>query len=41
LRKEPETGRRAWLETFMSTHPCACDELKPVIVDYLLERSRR
>ena len=40
IRKEPETERRAWIESFMTLHPCACDELKPVIVNYLLERSR-
>jgi hypothetical protein len=41
IRKEPEAERRAWIESFMTLHPCARDELKPVIVDYLLERSRR
>jgi hypothetical protein len=40
IRKEPEAERRTWIVSFMSLHPCACDDLKPVIVDYLLERSR-
>ena len=40
VRKEPEAERRAWIESFMTLYPCASDELKPVIVDYLLERSR-
>jgi hypothetical protein len=40
IRKEPEAERRAWIESFMTLHPCASDDLKPVIVDYLLERSR-
>lgn len=39
IRKEPEVERRAWIESFMTLHPCASDDLKPVIVEYLLERS--
>ncbi len=37
----PEAERRAWIERFMAQHPCACDEARPLIVDYLLERTRR
>jgi hypothetical protein len=33
--------RRAWLQKFMALHPCECDEVKPEILDYLVERSRR
>jgi hypothetical protein len=40
IPKRPEAERRAWIEAFMALHPCKCDDLKPAIVDYLLERSR-
>lgn len=33
--------RRAWIEAFMARHPCHCDDMKPAILDYLTERSRR
>jgi hypothetical protein len=33
--------RRAWLQKFMALHPCECDEVKPDILDYLVEQSRR
>lgn len=36
-----DAQRRAWLESFMTRHPCQCDEMKPAILDYLVERSRR
>lgn len=36
-----DTARRAWIEAFMARHPCHCDEMKPAILDYLTERSRR
>lgn len=36
-----DQDRRAWLQKFMALHPCECDELKPVILDHLVERSRR
>ena len=42
LRRIPKTSepeRRAWIETFMSQHPCERDDLKPLIVNYLLEKS--
>jgi len=44
LRRIPrgdDEGRRAWLQTFITLHPCERDDLKPVILDYLVERSRR
>jgi hypothetical protein len=34
-------ARRAWLEKFMSLHPCVHDDLKPAILDLLIERSRK
>jgi hypothetical protein len=40
IAKVPEPERRAWIEKFMTLHPCKRDDLKPLIVDYLLERSR-
>ena len=40
IPKAPEFDRRAWIERFMTQHPCERDDLKPQIVDYLLERSR-
>jgi mono/diheme cytochrome c family protein len=40
IPKAPEAERRAWIEKFMTQHPCERDDLKPLIVDYLLERSR-
>jgi hypothetical protein len=39
LPKSPEPERRAWIEKFMTQHPCERDDLKPLIVNYLLERS--
>jgi hypothetical protein len=44
LRRIPrgdDNGRRAWLQTFMTQHPCERDDLKPLILDYLVDRSRR
>jgi hypothetical protein len=41
IPSRPEAERRAWIERFMAQHPCACDEARPLIVDYLLERTRR
>lgn len=40
IPKAPEPERRAWIEKFMTQHPCERDDLKPLIVDYLLDRSR-
>jgi hypothetical protein len=40
IPKLPDSERRAWIENFMSRHPCERDALKSLIVDYLLERSR-
>ena len=39
IPKEPQSERRAWIEKFMSQHPCERDDLKPLIVNYLLEKS--
>jgi hypothetical protein len=36
-----DATRRAWLQKFMALHPCECDEVKPEILDYLVEQSRR
>jgi len=40
IPRVPDTERRAWIEKFMTQHPCERDDLKPLILDYLLERSR-
>lgn len=40
IPKAPEADRRTWIEKFMAQHPCERDDLKPLIVDYLIERSR-
>ena len=40
IPKAPDADRRTWIEKFMTQHPCERDDLKPLIVDYLLERSR-
>lgn len=36
-----EAERRVWIEDFMRGHPCEHDTLKPAIVDYLLQKTRR
>lgn len=36
-----DAERRAWIAAFMDRHPCHCDDAKPAILDYLVERSRR
>lgn len=41
LRKVPDAERRAWLEKFFTQHPCERDDLKPLILDYLLQRTTR
>jgi cytochrome c553 len=41
LRKVPEAERKAWLERFFAQHPCERDDLKPLILDYLLQRTAR
>jgi hypothetical protein len=40
IPKAAEAERRSWIEKFMTQHPCERDDLKPLIVDYLIERSR-
>ena len=39
IPKASDAERRAWIEKFMTQHPCERDDLKPLIVDYLLEKS--
>ena len=44
LRRIPpgdDESRRVWLQQFMAQHPCERDDLKPLILDYLVDRSRR
>lgn len=41
ITRVPTVQRRAWIEAFMSQHPCERDSLKPLIVEYLLERTTR
>lgn len=40
IPKGDDARRRAWLEAFMAQHPCERDDLKALIVQYLVERSR-
>lgn len=35
----PQIERRASIERFMAQHPCERDDLKPLIVEYLLRRT--
>lgn len=37
----PQAERRASIESFMAQHPCKRDSLKPLIVEYLLQRTAR
>ncbi len=37
----PQAERRAAIESFMSQHPCKRDELKPLILEYLLQQAAR
>jgi hypothetical protein len=41
ITRVPIAERRAWIEAFMAQHPCERDSLKPLIVEYLLERTAR
>ncbi len=36
-----DAARRAWIVTFMSGHPCERDDLRPLIIDFLVEKTRR
>jgi len=36
-----DAERRAWIAAFMDRQPCHCDDAKPAILEYLVERSRR
>lgn len=40
IPKHDEAGRRAWIESFMAQHPNERGDLKELIVEYLVERSR-
>lgn len=40
IPKRDDAGRRDWIETFMAQHPCERDDLKALIVEHLVERSR-
>ncbi len=37
----PDAERRVWIATFMAGHPCEADSLKPLISDYLMQKTRR
>ena len=41
ITRVPIAERRAWIEAFMAQHPCERDSLKPLIVEYLLQRTAR
>jgi hypothetical protein len=41
IPRVPTAERRAWIEAFMANHPCERDSLKPLIVEYLLEKTAR
>ena len=41
ISRVPAAERRAWIEAFMALHPCEHDKVKPLIVEYLLERTAR
>lgn len=44
LRKLPRgdaVGQRDRIATFMATHPCEADRLKPLIVDYLVSKTAK
>lgn len=36
----PPGERRAWIEKFMTQHPCERDSLRALIVQYLLDRAQ-
>ncbi len=44
LRKIPSGNdaiRSDWIGKFMAQHPCERDDLKPLIVEYLLQKTRK
>jgi hypothetical protein len=41
IPRQPDAERRAWLEHFMAHHPCERDSLKPLILEYLMEKTAR
>jgi len=41
IPKGTDQSRRQWIVDFISQHPCSRDDLKPIIIDYLVERTKR
>jgi hypothetical protein len=41
IPRKPYAERRLWIEAFIAQHPCECDPVKPKIIEYLLEKTRR
>jgi hypothetical protein len=37
----PDPQRSAWIDSFMASHPCEADRLKPLIRDYLMQKTAR
>jgi cytochrome c553 len=37
----PDAQRALWIDSFMASHPCEADRLKPLIRDYLMQKSAR
>lgn len=35
-----DAARRAWIVNFMEGHPCERDDLRPLIVEFLVEKTR-
>jgi cytochrome c553 len=37
----PDAQRATWIDSFMASHPCEADRLKPLIRDYLMQKTAR
>jgi cytochrome c553 len=37
----PDAQRVLWIDSFMASHPCEADRLKPLIRDYLMQKTTR
>jgi cytochrome c553 len=37
----PDAQRAVWIDSFMASHPCEADRLKPLIRDYLMQKTAR
>jgi cytochrome c553 len=37
----PDAQRALWIDSFMASHPCEADRLKPLIRDYLMQKTTR